>query len=269
MRNRVIGLFLCLILAVSTAVILVSVKSEQVLVIGTAVPYPPFEFNHVNSAGALYVGGFDIDLARYLAQHSGYRDVAVKVMPFDQLVPALDSGQIDMIVAGFPLNYTSDPNVVYSVPYWEASQSLVVRSGGQFHPTGVGDLAGRNIAAIDLISQRRLVKTEIYTVVGATNNVSPCTKTKAPCVYRYTSLSLALTDLQKGRLDGVVIDTPVARALASLFNVTFAFKLYNGPMYAFAVRRDHTQLLNSINHSLNVFIGTLEWDELVYANFRS
>jgi len=269
LRRLFIGLIVCVILSIAVAAVVVNVTPERVLVVGTAIPYPPFEYNQVNAAGGISVGGFDIELATYVAQHSGYHDITVKVMPLDQLVSALNSGQIDMIAAGFPLNSTDDPNVAYSVPYWEADQSLVVRSQGSFHPTEIGELVGKNIAAIDLISQRRLVKTELYTVVGVTNNVSPCLSTNSSCVYRYTSLTLALADLQTDRLDGVVIDTPVAQALASLFHVSFAFKLWNGQEYAFVVRKDDTQLLSLVNHSLEGFMGTPGWDEMVYANFRS
>jgi len=271
LRKQIISLTVCAILSIAAAVVIVNVTrvNESSLVVGTAIPYPPFEYNHVNPSGGVSVGGFDIDLATYVAQQSGYQNITVKVMPINQLVPALDSGQIDLIASGFSLNYTEDPSVAYSVPYWEASQSLVVRSEGSFHPTGSQDLVGRNIAAIDLISQRRLVKTELYTVVGVTNNVSVCFNTNEPCVYRYTSLTLALADLQTGRLDGVVIDTPVAYALTSLFHVSFAFKFYDGPKYAFVVRKDHTRLLSLINNALSAFIETPEWDEMVYANFRS
>lgn len=269
MRSLVIGLIMCAIISIAAAAVVVNVTRERMLVVGTTIPYPPFEYDEVNAAGHLSVGGFDIDLARYAAQHSGYQDITVKVMPMDQLVSALDSGQIDLIAAGFPLNYTDDPNIAYSVPYWEASQSLVVSSQRSFHPTGGGDLVGKNIAAIDLISQRRLVKTELYGVVGVTNNMSACLNTTDSCVYRYTSLTSALADLQTGRLDGVVIDTPVARALTSLFHVSFAFKLYDGPKYAFVVRKDHTQLLSRVNNCLNAFIGTPQWDDMAYANFRS
>jgi polar amino acid transport system substrate-binding protein len=269
LRKWIVGLTVCAILSIAAAAVIVNVTRESALVVGTAIPYPPFEYIQVNQAGGVSVGGFDIDLARYVAQQSGYQNITVKVMPINQLVPALDSGQIDMIASGFSLNYTDDPNVAYSVPYWEASQSLVVWSEGSFHPTGTRDLVGRNIAAIDLISQRRLVKTELYTVVGVTNKVSVCFNANGPCVYRYTSLTLALADLQTSRLDGVVIDTPVARALTSLFHVSFAFKFYDGPNYAFVVRKDHTRLLSLINNSLNAFIGTPDWGEMVYANFRS
>jgi polar amino acid transport system substrate-binding protein len=269
LKNLLVVLVVFVILSISAATVVVNLTPERVLVVGTAIPYPPFEYYEVNSAGAISVVGFDIDLARYVAQHSGYQNITVKVMPMDQLVSALDSGQIDMIAAGFPLNYTGDPNVAYSVEYWEASQSLVVWSQGSFHPTRIGDLVGKKIGLIDLIAQRRLIKTEWYTIVGITNNVTACYSTNESCVYRYTSLTLALADLQTGRLDGVVIDTPVARALTSLFNVSFAIKLYDGQKYAFVVRKDHIQLLSLVDNCLNAFIGTPQWNDMVYENFRS
>jgi len=256
------------ILLAATAIIVITPAHGRILVVGTWIPYPPFEYN-TTTAGVISPGGFDIDLIRYIAQQSGYQGITVKEMNLDQLVTAVDSGQIDVIASGMPVNYTTDPNIAYSIPYWEASESLVVRSQSSFLPSGQGDLAGRNIAAIDLISQRRLVKTEWYTDVGITNNVTTCTKDNNSCVYRYTSLTVALADLQKGRLDGVVIDTPVARSLVSLFPVRFAFRLYEGEQYAFAVSKDNVQLLDSVNRVLTSYMGTPAWDNLVFTNFRS
>lgn len=256
------------VLLAATAIIVISPVHGRVLVVGTWIPYPPFEYN-TTTAGIISPGGFDMDLIRYIAQQSGYQGITVKEMNLDLLVTALDSGQIDVIASGMPVNYTTDPNIAYSIPYWEASQSLVVSSQGSFLPSGQGDLVGKNIAAIDLISQRRLVKTEWYTDVGITNNVTACTKDNDSCVYRYTSLTVALADLQKGRLDGVVIDTPVAKALVYLYPVRFAFSLYEGEQYAFAVRKDNVQLLDSVNKVLTSYIGTPGWDNMVFANFRS
>ena len=43
--------------------------------------------------------GFDVDLAREIAKSLG-KDLKVEDMSFDGLLPALDSGQIDMVAAG-------------------------------------------------------------------------------------------------------------------------------------------------------------------------
>jgi membrane-bound lytic murein transglycosylase MltF len=56
--------------------------------------FPPFEFTENDK----YIG-FDIDLANAIGEKMGTK-VEVKSLGFDALIPALRSGQIDMIASG-------------------------------------------------------------------------------------------------------------------------------------------------------------------------
>ncbi|HYA02284.1 MAG TPA: transporter substrate-binding domain-containing protein, partial [Syntrophobacteria bacterium] len=64
------------------------------LVVGTVGSMPPL--NMVTKAGKLT--GLEIDLARMIAGGMGVK-VRFETMPFDQLLPALAAGKVDMILS--------------------------------------------------------------------------------------------------------------------------------------------------------------------------
>ena len=70
---------------------------QKTLVVGMEPTFPPFEFTENDK----YIG-FDIDLANAIGEKMGSK-VEVKSLGFDALIPALRSGQIDMIASGMEL----------------------------------------------------------------------------------------------------------------------------------------------------------------------
>lgn len=68
-------------------------KTNKPLIVGTEPSFPPFEMAENDT-----YTGFDIDLANAIGEKLG-RKVEIKAMGFDALIPALKSGQIDMIAS--------------------------------------------------------------------------------------------------------------------------------------------------------------------------
>ena len=53
------------------------------------------------------------------------KDLKVEDMSFDGLLPALDSGQIDMVAAGMTVTPEREKNALFSDPYYSASQRII------------------------------------------------------------------------------------------------------------------------------------------------
>lgn len=70
---------------------------QNILVMGTSADYYPFEFIDFESGEIV---GFDIDLARHIANELGYDDLEIVDMDFNTLITALRSGRVDMVLAG-------------------------------------------------------------------------------------------------------------------------------------------------------------------------
>ncbi len=221
---------------------------KKILVVGTNTPFPPFEYveNGV-------VTGFDIEVIRALAQKAGYDDIEVKDMAFDSLITALQQGQIDAIAAGMTITPERQEQVSFTDPYWEADQSILVTQDS-FNPQGIADLAGKTVG----------VQTGTTGAILAEENNATLREIKY-----YDTFLLAVLDLTNGRVDAVIVDSPVAVAFTKQYSVHVASTVTTGEQWGFAVRKDDATLLASLNGAMQEFKGSTEWDALIVKYFGS
>lgn len=94
-------------------------EREKLLIVGLQHSYPPYEFiDHTNT-----LVGFDLDIANLLAEKL-HRKLVIKEMDFDQLLPSLKQGKIDIILSG--MNITSDRlEEIAMVPYHGATTNTL------------------------------------------------------------------------------------------------------------------------------------------------
>ena len=110
--------------------------------VGTESSYAPFEFTQ---DGKLV--GFDIDLAEAVAQELGYEIEWVQ-MPFDGLIPAMLTSQVDMAVASFTVTEERAKRVNFSAPYYRSGITFVVRSSDATkYQAGAEALKGQQLCA--------------------------------------------------------------------------------------------------------------------------
>ncbi|MFB1051622.1 transporter substrate-binding domain-containing protein [Paraliobacillus sp. JSM ZJ581] len=95
-------------------------EEKKVLEMATSADFAPFESR--NASGEIV--GFDIDLAKYVAEELGY-DLEVKDMKFDGLVGALQSNRVDMVLAGMSATEDRKKNVDLSTPYNHSGEMFV------------------------------------------------------------------------------------------------------------------------------------------------
>ena len=70
---------------------------QQKLTMVTSADYPPYEFRDTAS-GKNEIIGFDIDIAKNIAQELGYQ-LEIKDTDFNGIIPALQSGRADFAMA--------------------------------------------------------------------------------------------------------------------------------------------------------------------------
>jgi polar amino acid transport system substrate-binding protein len=160
-------------------------SKNKTLVVGMEPTFPPFEFTENDK----YVG-FDIDFAQAICDKMGVK-MEVKSLGFDALIPALRSGQIDMIASGMDATPERAEQVAFTTPYFHDGYSVVVRKDNDsIH--GFGDLQGRVVG-----SQVGTQGVDLATDAGAT-------------VKQYDANSQGWMELNSGTCDAVVINTSVA-----------------------------------------------------------
>ena len=204
-------------------------KGDKTLIVGTEPTFPPFEFTE-NEKDV----GFDIDLAQAVCDKLGYK-MEVKNLGFDALIPALRSGQIDMIASGMDATPERQKQVSFTEPYFQDGYSVVVRKDNT-NINGFDDLKGRTVG-----SQVGTKGVDLATEAGAT-------------VKQYDANSQGWMELQSGTCDAVVINTSVALYYMKeggdkdLKIVGDAKKADAG--IAMAVSKDKPELLEKVNKAL-------------------
>ncbi|MEA3406572.1 MAG: ABC transporter substrate-binding protein [Chloroflexota bacterium] len=113
------------------------IQEEGVLRVGMDASYPPFEW--IDERGEFV--GYDVDLARELARRWGVEPQFVNVH-FDGLYDALEAEKVDLLISALPHDRAMTQDVVYSEPYFNAGQVLVV-ARGDTSMRSVEDLDGR------------------------------------------------------------------------------------------------------------------------------
>ena len=113
----------------------------SVIRVGSETTFPPFEFTKDDK----YVG-FDIDLADAIIKQMGSK-MEFKSMGFDALIPAVQSGQIDLIAAGLNATPERAKQVAFSDPYFTQDGFVIIVNKDNDSIKDWADLEGKNIGA--------------------------------------------------------------------------------------------------------------------------
>ncbi|WP_027964868.1 ABC transporter substrate-binding protein [Halalkalibacillus halophilus] len=110
----------------------------QVISMGTSADFPPFE--SFDESGEFV--GFDIDLANMIAEELGY-ELEIQDMNFDGLIGALQSGRVDMVLAGMSATEERQENVNFSTPYHHSGEMFVTQPDSDVQE--MEDLEGQTV----------------------------------------------------------------------------------------------------------------------------
>jgi len=223
---------------------------KQVLRVGMECNYAPFNWTQLDdSNGAVpissggYAGGYDVEIAKRLADALGRELVIVKT-EWEGLIPALNSGKIDAIIAGMSPTAERAESVDFSDPYYESELVIVVRKDGPYaSATSLADFSGAKITA--------QLSTFHYTVIDQIPGVE-----KQTAMETFPAMIVAL---KSGKIDGYISERPGAvSAMASNPELTYVeFSEGNGFVtskedvaISVAVKKGSAELLAGINEAL-------------------
>ncbi len=133
--------------------------------VGMSGNQPPF--NMKNRAGKLI--GMDVDLARALARTLGV-EAKLVTMPFKDLLPALEKGEVDIVLSGLSMTPERNLKVAFAGPYFISGKAALTKSaslaaakdpGDVNKPVRMAVLAG---STSELFSQRELPEVDLVSV---------------------------------------------------------------------------------------------------------
>lgn len=176
-------------------------KSEgETFKVGLECGYAPFNWTQSDdSNGAVpiegsseYAGGYDIQIAKKIADGLGKELVVVKT-EWDGLVPALVSGKIDAIIAGMSPTEERKQTIDFSDNYYKSDLVMVVKKGGAYEKaTKLADFSGAKITA--------QLNTFHYSVIDQIDGVI-----KETAMDNFPAMRVAL---ESGVIDGYVSERP-------------------------------------------------------------
>ncbi|NKE36943.1 basic amino acid ABC transporter substrate-binding protein [Natronococcus sp. JC468] len=214
----------------------------QTIVPGTAPGFEPFE---MNVDGELV--GFDIDLLEAVVAETDYELGDWQELEFDGLMPALENENIDVIAAAMTINEERQETIAFSEPYYSADQSVLVQSGGDVEVGDLEDLEGLEVGAQSGTTGEGIIEDELGDDVSYTS---------------YDNYVLAVQELERGTLDAIVIDEPVAESFANDREVEVAFTFETGEEYGFGVRQDDGDLQEALSEGIAAVEESGEYDEI-------
>jgi polar amino acid transport system substrate-binding protein len=111
------------VFAAGISPVLDRIQARQELVVGTAASMPPL--NMTTKDGRIM--GMEMDLAEYFASSIGVK-LTVKPMPFNDLLPALEAGQVDMVLSGMTITPARNLKVAFVGPYFASGKSILAKA---------------------------------------------------------------------------------------------------------------------------------------------
>jgi len=131
-KDRSVMKKLCIILVViplfiffSLSVALSGEALDRILergyvVVGTSGDQPPLTIRAKDGE----MIGLDMDIANLFASNMGVR-LKVEMLPFNELLPALESGKIDMIISGMTMTPQRNLRVAFAGPYFVSGKGIL------------------------------------------------------------------------------------------------------------------------------------------------
>jgi polar amino acid transport system substrate-binding protein len=72
------------------------------------------------------LAGFDIDMAKAMAETMGVK-LELKALPFEELIPALENGKVDMVISNMTMTVERNMRVAFAGPYFVSGKCLVTK----------------------------------------------------------------------------------------------------------------------------------------------
>lgn len=209
------------------------------LIVGMEVEFFPFEY--ANEKGEPV--GFDVDIAHLIAKELGV-EIEIKDMEFNGLIPALQSGKIDLIISGMTRTLTRAKTVSFTQPYFETGLCALISTRKVPDLKEVKDLnAPERVIAVKLGTTGDLVTGKLFP--------------KAQ-VNRYKDETACVREVVTGRADAFLYDQlSISKHHKENPDTTRALlKPFTYEPYAIAIRKGDADFLGW----LNLFLDTIKAD---------
>ena len=211
MTRKIIALVLAMVMCLGFTACGGSENNENVLRVAMECAYAPYNWSQADdSNGAVPIAGtnnfaygYDVMMAKLIAESMG-KELEIVKLDWDALVPAVMSGDVDMVIAGQSITAERLEMVDFSDPYFYASIVTLTKADSKYATAAsVADLAGATCT-----SQLGTIWYDICLPQIPEANILTAQET-APAM---------LVALESGAVDLVVTDMPTAMAATAVYD---------------------------------------------------
>ena len=201
--------------------------SDGVLTMGTNAAFPPYEFYDGDK-----IVGIDTEIAEALAAKLGLK-LEVVDMDFAAIVTAVQSGKVDVGIAGMTVDEERLKNVDFTDSYATGVQAIIVTEDSEI--ASVDDLDGKLIGVQE----------------GTTSHTFCSEDYGDDSVIAYTNGATAVQALLQGKVDCVVVDEqPAISFVEANEGLKILDTKYAVEDYAIAVGKENTALKDALNTAM-------------------
>ena len=177
-------------------------ESANTFTVGLECNYAPYNWTQTDdsngavaiSDGSGYCGGYDVQIAKQIAA-SMNKDLVIVKTEWDGLIPAVNSGKIDAVIAGMSPTEERKTSVDFSEPYYESELVIVVKADSEYaNASSLEDFDGAKIVA--------QLNTFHDTVIDQIPNVQHQTAME--------TFPAMIVAVESGKVDGYVSELPGA-----------------------------------------------------------
>ena len=166
--KKVFALMIALMIALSCTAALadeaIQTKTKGVLTVALSPDFSPMEFVDSSKEGQDQFVGFDVFLAKYLAEYFGL-ELDIQAMSFDACQTAVAMDSVDMSISGYSWTAARAENFELSIPYKandnEDNQVLLIRVEDAEKFTKAEDFDGVDVGAQNASLQQMLVEEQL------------------------------------------------------------------------------------------------------------
>ena len=204
-----------------------------------------------------YADGYDIAVAKYLSQDLN-RPVIIKRTNWEDLIPSLNSGSINMILAGMSSTAERRQTIDFTNPYLESDLAFLIKTenlpagNSASNPASYQDLLnlfnGKSLVCQSGVVGDDIIDSYFVGAEGVTiNHSSPL-----------PTYPLAAMDVQQGISFAMPAELPVVEAMANLEGLSVLYCDYSfltpddleGLAVNIGIKKGNDELRNDLNASL-------------------
>ena len=214
----------------------VKLIKEGTLTVGMEIGYPPFEDKAENGDPI----GYDVDLVYALADKLGL-EVNIVDTAFDVIFAGIGTNY-DCVVSAVTITDERRENCLFSDPYIDSFQSVVVKKGSDIKIESLKDLSGKSVALQDATTSKALLEDMIKTGTVTDCKMGPSEK-----------VLTAFTALDNGEYDVVLCDSPVADTYITNYPDKYELAFLdkeNVEQFGVAMAKTDVELQTAINEAM-------------------